>query len=177
MIDGTHDYSRHTDHELRGRIYTLPFADQPRNAETLARELEKRWWQAIQQAASQRSSEAITKGAAFSELDSPTAKAFFWRYVRYNVLLGLLFTAAFLCVDVGLSIVNALVAQIATGDATGGLPGLVIFLIASLLLMVPFSRFYLTRVTRKSFGEYGLRIVRESASVPSKNTMEPTREP
>jgi hypothetical protein len=177
MIDGTHDYSRHPDDELRDRIESLAFAEQPRNAKALAQELNRRWSESARIAAAQSTTAAIERGAQFSELDPPTARAFFWRYFRYMVLLSLVYGAALFCVIVLVSILDAVVTRIATGNAIGGLSSPVISLIASLILMIPFSKFYLRRMTRKAFGEYGLRIVRVAEALPSNKSMEPTRDP
>jgi hypothetical protein len=167
MIDGKHDYSRHSDAELRDRIYGFPYAEQPRNADIFVRELEKRWFQAEQRLAAQNSADAVTRGAAFGELDAPTAKAFFWPYIRYCLWIGLIYAIAYMGVFIGLALVNAIVMRVSTGASSGGLPSAVLSLTASFLLLIPFSRFYLKRITRKPFAGYGLRIVRDPVPVSS----------
>jgi len=142
----------------------------------LAAELNRRLSDSARKAAAQSTAVALERGAQFSELDPPTAKAFFWRYFRYMLLLSLVYGAALFCVIVLVSVLDAVVTRIATGSAVGGLSSGAISLVASLLLMIPFSKFFLRRMTQKSFGEYGLRIVREPTSMPSNKSMEPSRE-
>jgi hypothetical protein len=173
MSHDAHNYTRYSDAELRDLVGTLPFEEQPNNARSLATELEQRWSREAQRSASLHSDVSLTKGASFSDLEPSSARAFFWRFVSYSLVLSIICTAITFAVFIALAIVIGVVARIRTGSASGlQMPSSVLYLISALITLVPLTAYCLRRITARRFGSYALKIVKAADNASPKEGRE-----
>jgi uncharacterized membrane protein len=158
MKDATHDYSRHTDEEISDAISALSFEEQPLRARSLARELDSRRIRAAKKLEEKAASVAVAKGAGFGELEKRAARRVFWTLFAYYFVVTFVFGLV-------LGFLSSLVATIAThlsGASESGYAGLqkTIYLVASLVLSIPLTRYLLDLLTRTTVAGYKVRFLR-----------------
>jgi hypothetical protein len=159
MGDGDHDYSRHTEADLREQIASIDPAKFPLRSRSLMLELYRRML--ASEEGSRAASAAVAtagRGARFDELDSSSVRRFFWPFFWFSVIF-------YLVVAVTLSLGISAIAGVV--DAFGDQPSQaseltfrVVQIIVSVVVAVPLTRLWLRQITKRSFGKFGLRVVR-----------------
>jgi len=159
MSDSSHDYSRHTEADMREQIASIDPARFPLRSKSLMLELHRRMLAAEERSRASLASVATAgRGARFDELDSKSERKFFWPFFWFNVAFYLV-TA--LILSIGISVIAGVVD--AFGDQPYRAPELtfrVVQIIVSVVVAVPLTRFWARQVTKRSFGGFGFRVVR-----------------
>jgi hypothetical protein len=159
MSDSSHDYSRHTEADLREQIASIDPARFPLRSGSLVRELHHRWLLAEERArATSASVSTAGTGARFDQLDSRSARLFFWPFLGFSFVFS--FAVGF-AIALLASIVTGVVAALwkqapSEVDTTFR----VVQVVLSVAVAVPATRFWLRQLTKRSFGGFGLRVVR-----------------
>jgi hypothetical protein len=160
--DGTLDFARHSDTELRRALESMDFSIYPKNGKNLAREFETRW---------NRSSSGpfpdahgVPSLCRFEDLRNGARSKFFWPYFLYSLGFGLLYSAALAATSLLIEYVWLIVSGVTGAPAVDGA---IIFHAAniglSLISCVPMALLWIWWLTRSQFGGYGLRIFIASA--------------
>jgi hypothetical protein len=153
-----HDYSRHSVDELQVEVYNLDVTKFPERARSLQVELLKRLAAADTAAAESSTAKAVAEGAQFDELTKGVAQRFFWPFFGFSFLISFFygFLVGFVAAFIGGIVTTA---QERGGDPVSN-PAQLIQIAILLVFAVPFGIFWLKQVTKRSFGGYGLRILK-----------------
>lgn len=159
MSDSSHDYSMHTQADLRDQIASIDPARFPLRSKSLMLELHRRMLGSEERSKAASALVATAgRGATFDELDARSARKFFWPFFVFNVILSL-------GVAVMLSVGASAIAGVMDAFGDGSSPVSettfpVAHAILSVAVAVPLARFWTRQITKRSFGEFGLRVVR-----------------
>jgi hypothetical protein len=174
MNDGSTQYSTATDAELSSSLRAIDIDKYPQNTRYLLLEIERRWLKTMDKALQKSTDEALAEGASFRELDATSARRFFWPYFGYSVLLSLGLTVVGLALSVILSMTVGIFASVVGQDeafirkfAEYAYP------IAMLILAVPFAKYFIGRITHRSFGGFALRIMHSEKQASSNKSLQP----
>jgi len=163
MSDGSHDYSRHTVGDLREQIASIDPEQFPQRSKSLMLELYRRMVLSAEQSRTVHAAVATAgSGARFDELDAKSARRFFWP------LFGFSFVFSFV-VGFAAGVLATVIATV-IGRFGGQSPAelettfLIVRLTVPLVVAVPLTKVWLGQITKRSFGGFGLRIVRSGSS-------------
>jgi len=126
-------------------------------------ELHRRWLGAEERSRAASASVATAgSGARFDELDSRSARRFFWPFFGFSFIFS--FVAGFATAVVA-TVIATIIGRV--GDQSPAqlqttLPLVQVGL--ALVLAVPLTKLWTRLITKRSFGGFGLRIVRSVAA-------------
>jgi len=159
MSDSAHDYSRHTEADLRDQIASIDPAKFPLRSKSLILELHRRMLASEERSRAASASVATAgRGARFDELDSSSARRFFWPFFWFSVIFYLVVAVI---LSVGVSAIAGVIDAFGDQPSQGSeLTFRVVQIIVSVVVAVPLTRLWLRQITKRSFGKFGLRVVR-----------------
>jgi uncharacterized membrane protein YhaH (DUF805 family) len=159
MSDSSHDYSRHTEADLREQIASIDPARFPLRSASLLRELHRRWLLAEEQAGAASASTATAgEGARFDQLDAKSARRFFWPLVGFSFVFSFAVGFAVALLAAIVTGVVAAVSEQTPSDTEATFR--VVQIIFGLAVFVPVMKVWVRQLTKRSFGGFGLRVVR-----------------
>ncbi|HME37605.1 MAG TPA: hypothetical protein VKG63_01485 [Steroidobacteraceae bacterium] len=162
--DGTIDFTKYTDDDLRRALESVDFSGYPKNGRNLAREFESRWRRSGGGQAPDAASIQSDSFYRFEDLPGGARSRFFWPYFLYSFGWGLLYSAALTAVSLFVEYVWLIAAGVTGAPRVDGatiLLGANVGL--SLISCVPLALLWIRWLTRRSFGGCALRISHASA--------------
>ena len=157
MNDSSHDYSRHTEADLRDQIAWIDPAKLPQRAKSLMLELHRRMLMSEELSKTASASMATGGGGArFADLDSRSAQRFFWPFFGFSFIFS--FVAGFASAVLA-TVVATLIGRFGQPPLESQTTLQVVQITLALALAVPLAKLWTRQVTKRWFGGFGLRIV------------------
>lgn len=159
MDDSSHDYSRHTEADLREQVASIDPKRFPQRSKSLMLELHRRMLVAEERSRTVHASVATAAhGARFDELDARSARRFFWPFFAFSFIL--LFVLNF-TLGVLATVIATLIGRF-DGQSPAELETTfwIVQVTVPLVAAVPVAKALLGQVTKRWFGGFGLRVVR-----------------
>ena len=163
--DGDIDYSGYSDADLAAVTSAIDFERYPNNARALTREVSDRWRRA--QVAASAVVVSTNGGDAYRFKDLPPADVapYLWRYLGFTLCFGMAYSVFYTVVAMLSYVAWEFIAITVRGlrPKDSNVEFQVVFALVGLVLFIPTSKFWLNFLTSRTFGGYGLRLVRPSA--------------
>jgi hypothetical protein len=158
--DANIDFSVYSDEDLRRTIATIDFVAYPANCRRLALELASRWDRPP--APPQVDSSLTGKGHyRFEDLGGIDRTGFFWRWFGCNLCVGIVYAILLTTVSICVDFVWVLATRVAGGASAHAVDKFqYAYLLSTLIFCVPASLYWLRWITRRSFGNFALRLIR-----------------